>query len=154
MIKMPGVHKYKTLSFRPSDWEREMIEKKAELSGVAKKDFIAKSCIYSNICVVGNEKNIQRIVDVVEEMSYTMKELSSGIATGEFPVSGDAFKEMAEQYLITCNVIVEILDGASYLFGHKFDKDEMAKRRSERVEQLLHSLGVLVGDEGVGTADE
>lgn len=151
---MPGIHKYKTLSFRPSDWEREMIEEKAALSGMAKKDYIAKSCIYANICVVGTEKNIQRIIDAVEEMSYTMKELSSGITTGEFPASKDAFKEMVEQYLITCNVIVDILDGASYLFGHKLDKDEMAKRRSERVEQLLHSLGVLVGDEGVGTADE
>ena len=44
---MPGVHKNKTIAFRPEEWERIIIEEKAALSGMSKKDFIAKSCIYS-----------------------------------------------------------------------------------------------------------
>lgn len=52
---MPGVHKNNTISFRPSEWERINIEERAALSGMAKKDFITRSCIYSNICVVGKK---------------------------------------------------------------------------------------------------
>ena len=37
---MPGIHKNKTVAFRPSKCERIMIEEKALLSGLTKKDFI------------------------------------------------------------------------------------------------------------------
>ena len=71
---MPGVHKDKTISFRPSSWERALIEERASMSGIPKKDFIARSCIYSNICVVGNKRNVQRIVDALEEVRNVMVE--------------------------------------------------------------------------------
>ena len=60
---MPGVHKNKTIAFRPEEWERIIIEEKVALSGMNKKDFIAKSCIYSNICVVGSKVNIKKILE-------------------------------------------------------------------------------------------
>lgn len=144
---MPGIHKYKTISFRPTDLERNIIEQKAALSGMPKKDFIAKSCIYSNVCVVGNKKNVQKIVDAVEEMMYVMKEISSVISAGDFPLSTDTFKNMSTQYLATCNAIVEILDGASYLFGHKIDKSDSDRKRDERLEQLLSLLEAVSQDE-------
>lgn len=74
---MPGVHKNNTISFRPSEWERINIEERAALSGMAKKDFITRSCIYSNICVVGTKNNIQKIVDAVEEMKNVVNEIAS-----------------------------------------------------------------------------
>ena len=65
---MPGKHKNTTISFRPSDWQRTLIEQRAALSGYHKKDFIARSCIYSNIVVVGKKETVKRIVDSLQEM--------------------------------------------------------------------------------------
>ena len=37
---MPSKHKgHPTISFRPSEWARKLIEQRAELSGMYKKDF-------------------------------------------------------------------------------------------------------------------
>lgn len=52
---MPGQHSNSTISFRPTPWERAMIEERVRGSGLYKKDFIARSCIYSNIVVVGEK---------------------------------------------------------------------------------------------------
>lgn len=57
---MSGKHKCHTIAFRPSDWQRSLIEERAALSGHLKKDFIAQSCIYSNIVVVGKKENVKR----------------------------------------------------------------------------------------------
>lgn len=63
MLAMPGKHKEPTIAFRPSAWARAIIEQRAALSGIYKKDFITRSCVYSNIVVVGKKENIQRIVE-------------------------------------------------------------------------------------------
>lgn len=53
---MSGVHKHPTISFRVSDREREMIEAKILASGMQKKDYFVRSCIYNRICVVGKKR--------------------------------------------------------------------------------------------------
>lgn len=88
---MPGKHKNATISFRPSDWQRALIEERAALSGHHKKDFIARSCIYSNIVVVGKQENIKRIVDSLQEMQYVMKEIAGQLESGDFSLSGDSY---------------------------------------------------------------
>lgn len=133
-------HKNKTISFRPDEWERVIIEEKAALSGMKKKDFIARSCIYSNVCVVGSRDNIKKIVDTVQEVRYTMSEISSSIATGDFPLSEDTFNEMVMRYYAVCNAIVEILDGAAYLFDKEPSDSSSVLKRTERLQQLLSSL--------------
>lgn len=62
---MPSKHKgHTTIAFRPSSsWQYVLIEERAKLSGLYKKDFIIRSCIYSNICVVGKKETVQRIMD-------------------------------------------------------------------------------------------
>lgn len=86
---MPGKHKNPTIAFRPSGWQRALIEERAAMSGHYKKDFIARSCIYSNIVVVGNQVNIKRIVDALQEMQCTMKEIVRQLQSGDFSLSGD-----------------------------------------------------------------
>ena len=137
---MPGVHKDKTISFSPSSWERAMIEERAAMSGLAKKDFIARSCIYSNICVVGNKNNVQRIVDSLEEVRNVMVEISSRMTAGDFPLSGDDFDVMATRYLALCSAIAEIADGASYLFGVARSNGHSQEEKQERLRQLLESV--------------
>lgn len=55
---MPSKHKgHLTIAFRPSSpWQYSLIEERAKLSGLYKKDFIVRSCIYSNICMVGKKR--------------------------------------------------------------------------------------------------
>lgn len=47
---MPGVHKNPTISFRISDYERREIEAKIKASGMLKKDYFVRSCIYNHVC--------------------------------------------------------------------------------------------------------
>ena len=148
---MPGVHKEKTISFRPSSWERAMIEERASMSGLAKKDFIARSCIYSNICVVGNKNNVQRIVDSLEEVRNVMVEISSRMTAGDFPLSGNDFDVMAMRYLALCSAIVEIADGASYLFGVAKSNRHSQEEKQERLRQLLESVRSSDLDEDTGS---
>ena len=47
---MSGTHKYPTISFRISPREREEIEAKIFTSGMKKKDYFVRSCIYNRVC--------------------------------------------------------------------------------------------------------
>lgn len=89
---MPGKHKEPTIAFRPSAWERAIIEQRAALSGMYKKDFISRSCVYSNIVVVGKKENIQRIVDALQEMQIVMREIAGQILSGDFSLSKKAIR--------------------------------------------------------------
>ena len=60
---MSGVHKHPTISFRVSDREREMIEARILASGMQKKDYFVRSCIYNRICVVGKKEVIYKLVE-------------------------------------------------------------------------------------------
>lgn len=95
---MPGKHKEPTIAFRPSAWERAIIEQRAALSGMHKKDFIARSCVYSNIIVVGKKENIQHIVDALQEMQMVMKEIVGQLRSGDFSLSKDSYGELKKDY--------------------------------------------------------
>ena len=114
---MPSKHKgHPTISFRPSEWARKLIEQRAELSGMYKKDFITRSCIYSNIVVVGKKENIQHIVDEVREMQNVLIELTGLIQSGCFVLSDKGYSELKEDYLAFLLTMLDILDRAAYLF--------------------------------------
>ena len=104
-------------------WQRALIEERAALSGYHKKDFIARSCIYSNIVVVGKQENIKRIVDSLQEMQYVMREIARQLQSGDFSLSEDAYKEMKEDYLAMAVTVVDIVNGAAYLFDKSPDTD-------------------------------
>ena len=52
---MNNQHKHPTISFRISDAERNQIEARILASGMMKKDYFVRSCIYNRICVVGKK---------------------------------------------------------------------------------------------------
>ena len=70
---MSGVHKHPTISFRVSDREREMIEAKILASGMQKKDYFVRSCIYNRICVVGKKEVIYKLVEELQNMQTENK---------------------------------------------------------------------------------
>lgn len=55
---MSNQHKHPTISFRISDSERKQIEARILASGMMKKDYFVRSCIYNRICVVGKKETI------------------------------------------------------------------------------------------------
>ena len=133
---MPGKHKEPTIAFRPSAWARALIEQRAALSGIYKKDFITRSCVYSNIVVVGKKENIQRIVDALQEMQAVMREIAGQIQSGDFSLSEKSYQELKEDYLALALTVVDIVDGAAYLF----EKEPPSKRRNWKVELELEQF--------------
>lgn len=131
---MPSNHKgHPTISFRPSEWARKIIEQRAELSGMYKKDFITRSCVYSNIVVVGKKENIQRIVDEAQEMQAVMMELLEQIYSGRFKLSDESYNQLKEDYMAFTITLVDILDGAAYLF----EKEAVKNRKNWKAELEL-----------------
>ena len=55
---MSNIHKKPTISFRPTPYERKEIEARIKASGLPKRIFYTKSCLYDRICVVGKKETI------------------------------------------------------------------------------------------------
>lgn len=121
-------------------WQRALIEERAALSGYHKKDFIARSCIYSNIVVVGKQENIKRIVDSLQEMQYVMREIARQLQSGDFSLSEDAYKEMKEDYLAMAVTVVDIVNGAAYLFYKSPDTDNQHWKADLELEKFRRIL--------------
>ena len=64
-------HKHQTISFRISDAERRQIEARILASGMMKKDYFVRSCIYNRICVVGKKETIYPLVQTVNALNNT-----------------------------------------------------------------------------------
>lgn len=137
---MPGKHKEATIAFRPSAWAKAIIEQRAALSGLYKKDFITRSCVYSHIAVVGKKENIQRIVDALQEMQTVMKEIAGQIQSGDFPLSEDGYQELRNDYLALVLTVIDIADGAAYLFGKESPADQRNWKAELELEQYRHVL--------------
>ena len=65
---MKETHKYPTISFRISPREREMLEAKIRASGMRKKDYFVRSCLYNHVCVVGRKELIYMLVEELKSM--------------------------------------------------------------------------------------
>ena len=73
---MSGTHKYPTISFRISPRERDEIEAKILVSGMKKKDYFVRSCIYNRVCVVGKKETVYQIVEKLQEMENSLLEIA------------------------------------------------------------------------------
>lgn len=66
---------------------------------------------------MGNQVNIKRIVDALQEMQCAMKEIVRQLQSGDFFLTEDVYKEMKEDYLAMAITAVDIVNGgAAYLF--------------------------------------
>lgn len=107
---MSNVHKYGTISFRPSEYERLAIEERIKVSGMRKKDFYIKSCIYNKICVVGKKETIEPLLLEVKEMHNDLVNRFEN--TGQSNMESD----MQEEYMEFLKAVIWMLDGAKYLW--------------------------------------
>lgn len=150
---MPGKHNNPTISFRPSSWERALIEERADASGMYKKDFITRSCIYSNIVVVGKTDHVQYIVEELRETQLVIKEIAEQIQSGNFSLSDESYRELKEDYLAFVITIVDILNGAAYLFDKKTDSDSRHWKEELELEEYRHVLKMDAEKSGCEKAD-
>ena len=139
---MPGKHTgHPTIAFRPTTkWQYALIEERAKLSGMYKKDFITRACIYANICVVGKKENIQRIIDELEEMKLTLKEVAGQILTCNISLSEEGYDDFKKDFLVLCVTAVDIVNGAAYLFDKAPVKDNQHWKADLEVEQLKQAI--------------
>ncbi len=72
---MSNQHKHPTISFRINDAERKQIEARILASGMMKKDYFVRSCIYNRICVVGKKETIYPLVQTVNALYLQLLEM-------------------------------------------------------------------------------
>ena len=113
---MSGVHKYPTISFRISPREREEIEAKILVSGMSKKDYFVRSCIYNRVCVVGRKKLIYQLVEELKIMQTNIREVTEQFEQAEVTLSAEGLQDMRNDCLDMLKAILWMLDGARYLW--------------------------------------
>ena len=117
---MSNQHKNPTISFRISDAERKQIEARILASGLMKKDYFVRSCIYNRICVVGKKETIYPLVQTVNALYLQLLEMQKAFTTTDrtpytLP-SSDEIKELQTEYTNMLSAIIDLLDGAKYLW--------------------------------------
>ena len=121
---MSGTHKYPTISFRISPREREEIEAKIFASGMKKKDYFVRSCIYNRVCVVGKKETVYQIVEKLQEMQSRMEELAEQIKGEKPEVITEEIRELQTAYEDMLKAILWMLDGAKYLWQGNANGEE------------------------------
>ncbi|RKJ44181.1 hypothetical protein D7X98_13135 [bacterium 1XD8-76] len=121
---MSGTHKYPTISFRISPREREEIEAKIFASGMKKKDYFVRSCIYNRVCVVGKKETVYQIVEKLQEMQNRMEELAEQVKGEKPEVTTEEIRELQTSYEDMLKAILWMLDGAKYLWQGNTNGEE------------------------------
>ena len=119
---MSGTHKYPTISFRISPRERQEIEAKILASGLKKKDYFIRSCIYNRVCVVGKKETVYQLVEKIQEMENHMTELQQRINAEQPDITAGEIRELQEAYQDMLKAILWMLDGAKYLWQSENEK--------------------------------
>ena len=116
---MSNQHKNPTISFRITDAERRQIEARILASGMMKKDYFVRSCIYNRICVVGKKETIYPLVQTINALYLQLLEMQKAFTTTNtsyiLPSSED-IKELQTEYTNMLSAIIDLLDGAKYLW--------------------------------------
>lgn len=119
---MSNQHKHPTISFRISDAERKQIDARILVSGMMKKDYFVRSCIYNRICVVGKKETIYPLVQTINALYLQLLEMQKSFieccehqALNSLPTN-DEIKELQTDYNNLLTAIIDLLDGAKYLW--------------------------------------
>jgi len=113
---MSKTHKNATISFHITDHERREIDAKAKASGMMKKEYFVRSCIYNRVCVVGKKETIYPLVEELQAMQIFMKEIAEQFQKGEVTLSEEGMEEMQQDFISMVKAIIWLLDGAKYLW--------------------------------------
>lgn len=84
-----------------------------------KKDYFVRSCIYNHICVVGKKETIYPLVQTVNALYLQLLEIQKAFTatnTSHTLPSSEDIKELQTEYINMLTVIIDLLDGAKYLW--------------------------------------
>lgn len=115
---MSNKHKNPTISFRISDAERKQIEARILTSGMKKKDYFTRSCIYNRICVVGKKETIYPLVETIYDLYHQLQVMQNAFldsTVAELP-SSDDIASLRADYENMLTAIIDMLNGAKYLW--------------------------------------
>ena len=119
---MSNQHKHPTISFRINDAERKQIEARILASGMMKKDYFVRSCIYNRISVVGKKETIYPLVQTVNALYLQLLEMHKAFiecceqSTLNNLPTNEEIKELQTYYNNMLTAIIDLLDGAKYLW--------------------------------------
>lgn len=119
---MSGTHKYPTISFRISPRERDEIEAKILVSGMKKKDYFVRSCIYNRVCVVGKKETVYQIVEKLQEMENSLLEIAEQLKDGKREITSEEIRELHTAYEDMLKAVLWMLNGARYLWQETDEK--------------------------------
>lgn len=118
-IAMSSKHKNPTISFRITDAERKQIEARILASGMMKKDYFIRSCIYNRICVVGKKETIYHLVQTVNALYLKLLDMQKTFTSSDQNIdtlpSSDEINELQIEFSNMLTAIIDLLDGAKYL---------------------------------------
>ncbi len=115
---MSNQHKNPTISFRISNAEREQIEARILASGMKKKDYFTRSCIYNRICVVGKKETIYPLVETIYDLYRQLQVMQQVFLdnTASELLTSDDIASLQTDYNNMLTAIIDMLDGAKYLW--------------------------------------
>ena len=115
---MSNQHKNPTISFRISEAERKQIEARILASGMMKKDYFVRSCIYNHICVVGKKETIYPLVETIFNLYQQLLVMQTAFIDStatELPTT-EEISALQTDYENMLKAIIDMLDGAKYLW--------------------------------------
>ena len=128
---MSKSHRNPTINFHIADWEREEIEAKIIASGLSKRDYFVRSCIYNRVCVVGKKELIYKLVQELQTMEMFIKEVAEQIENGNPSITKEGLADMQVEFANMLKAIIWMLDGAKYLWEND-SKEKMGENENEK----------------------
>lgn len=98
--------------------------KRVKVSGMKKQDYIVRSCIYNQVCVVGKKETIEIIRSEMKEMSLVLEDVAKDLKSEKPVISEPVLDSMTERYLAFLEAALWMLKGSSYLWEDKKDGRE------------------------------
>ena len=93
-----------------------------------KKDYFVRSCIYNRICVVGKKETIYPLVQTVNTLYLQLLEMQKAftttVDTSDTLPSSEAIKELQTEYTNMLTAIIDLLDGAKYLWEGNYHEQQ------------------------------
>ena len=111
-------YKNPTIRFRIFETERKQIEARILASGMMKKDYLVRSCIYNRICVVGKKETIYPLVETIYNLYQqllVMKTAFLDSTAAELPTTEEN-SALQTDYENILKAILDMLDGAKYFW--------------------------------------
>lgn len=89
---------------------------------------------------MGTKQRVQYLVEELRETQIVMKEITEQILSGDFSMTGESYKELKEDYLAVMITMVDILNGAAYLFNKKPDSDNRHWKEQQEIQEYCEAI--------------